>query len=89
MTDAENSKQENLVDLDCEALPLDLLDPQQLEGEQAFKTGASSMSGDIIRQGADGRGGRTTVLCPQNAVNNLPRVRRRLWLFSQYTDDLN
>lgn len=53
------------MELDCETLPSDLF-PWEQSSRQGFQQRGGATSGDIIRQGADGRGGRATILCPAN-----------------------
>ena len=62
--------QEDLVELDCETLPDDLM--QLGQGRPApFRLHGAVTSGDIIRHGADGRGGRLKTLA-SNTTAQVP-----------------
>lgn len=64
------------VELDCEEYPSDLygIDPAC----SRFTAKGTFHSGDIIRQGADGRGGRATALSHNNSINLPQRVSQFL-----------
>lgn len=64
--------QGDLIELDCGTLPNDLL--LGSPNGHAFQPQGGFSSGDIIREGADGKGGRFKALAHSNAPPNAFQV---------------